>query len=454
MSDVAASLPVEVAPVSAAERISSVDVLRGTALLGIAIMNIIFSGLPMAADWNPKVSGGATGANLAAFFLQYVLFDGKFRGIFSIMFGASSYYLVSRAVNRGAGIQAAEVYYRRTLWLMLFGIIHAYLIWHGDILYPYALLGLVLFPLHRARPKWLLVAAGVCVLMMSGFQIMGGFRAQRTYRLAMEAEKATAAHKTLTDEQKSAQTRWEDMRKYVNPTKEDLKKEHEMYSGSYFNLVGKRAALVKEWHNAAFYMSGWDMFTMMLVGIAFAKTGVLAAKRSTRFYTWMLVCGYGIGLPIGSFAAWMAYKQGFEPMQTVFVFTTYQTARIAMTLGHMSALLLLCKAGLLAGLQRCLAAVGQTALSNYIAHSLIYGFVFYGYGFNLFDKLQRYQLYYVVLGMWVFSLVASPTWLAHYQFGPLEWCWRSLTYWKRQPMRLLVQEVPARAMEAAAGARS
>jgi uncharacterized protein len=160
MSEVAAPVPVEVAPVSTAERISSIDVLRGTALLGIAIMNIIFSGLPMAADWNPKVSGGATGPNLAAFFLQYVLFDGKFRGIFSIMFGASSYYLVSRAVSRGAGIQAAEVYYRRTLWLALFGIAHAYLIWHGDILYPYALLGLILFPLHKARPKWLLITAG------------------------------------------------------------------------------------------------------------------------------------------------------------------------------------------------------------------------------------------------------------------------------------------------------
>src|SRR6059058_6333309 len=115
MSDVyAAPALVQVAPINAAERISSIDVLRGAALLGIALMNIVFSGLPLAADFNPKVSGGATGPNLAAFFVQYVLFDGKFRGIFSIMFGASSYYLVTRAVNRGAGIAAVEVYYRRT----------------------------------------------------------------------------------------------------------------------------------------------------------------------------------------------------------------------------------------------------------------------------------------------------------------------------------------------------
>src|SRR5437899_3076977 len=104
------------APVSAAERISSMDVLRGAALLGIALMNILFSGMPMAADFNPKVAGGATGANLAAFFLQYVLFDGKMRGIFSLMFGAGSYYLVSRGMGRGAGVQTVEIYYRRTLW--------------------------------------------------------------------------------------------------------------------------------------------------------------------------------------------------------------------------------------------------------------------------------------------------------------------------------------------------
>lgn len=450
MSDVATPAPVEIAPVSAAERISSIDVLRGAALLGIALMNIVFSGLPMAADWNPKVSGGATGPNLAAFMLQYVLFDGKFRGIFSIMFGASSYYLVSRAVGRGAGIAAAEVYYRRTLWLMLFGIVHAYVIWHGDILYPYALLGLILFPLHKARPKWLLVAAGVCVLLMTGFTAFRGARMQKTHRLAMEAEAATAAHKPLTDEQKSAQKEWEEARKFLHPTPEDLKKEAGMYRGSYFHLFAERAGQVKDWHSTPFYMSGWDMFTMMLIGIALAKTGVLSASRPSRFYTWMLIGGYGIGLPIGSIAAWLAYKQNFEPLQTVFVFTTYQAARVAMTFGHMAVLLLICKAGWLPGLRSRLSAVGQMAFSNYIAHSVIYGVVFYGYGFGMFDRMQRYQLYYVVLGMWVFSLIASPWWLEHYRFGPLEWCWRSLTYWKRQPMRLAEATAPAGALEATA----
>ncbi len=423
-------------PTTAAERISSLDVLRGSALLGIALMNIIFSGLPMAADWNPKVAGGAAGWNLVAFFVQYIVFDGKMRGIFSMMFGAGSYYLITRGERRGAGIKAAEIYYRRTLWLMLFGIAHAYLIWHGDILYAYALLGLVLFPLHSLRPRALLITAAISITVMTGMSIRDGFQLRKTHQLVLDAEKATAANKPLTDEQKEAQKTWEEQRKYFNPTPDDLKKESEQYSGSYLNLLSKRAALVNRWHSFPFYMGGWDMLTMMLIGIAFAKTGVLAAKRSYRFFLWMLVLGYGIGLPINAITAWLSYKQNFEPLQTVFSFSTYQLGRVAVTMGHTALVLLICKADLWRALTSRLAAVGQTAFSNYILHSLIYGFVFYGYGVGLYNKLQRYELYFVVLGMWVVSLVISPIWLRYFAYGPLEWAWRSLTYWKRQPMRL------------------
>lgn len=423
-------------PTPRADRISSVDVLRGVALLGIALMNIVFSGLPLAADFNPKVSGGYTGLNLLAYCLQYVLFDGKMRGLFSMMFGASAYYLITRGENRGAGIQVAEIYYRRILWLMLFGIVHAYLIWAGDILYPYALLGLVLFPLLRLRPRTLLIAAGVLVAAMTAESIIDGFQMQKTHRLMMEANTATAAHKTPTDEQKQAKQQWDSRKKYFNPSAEDLKKEIEQYRGSYFKLVAKRASLVKMFHSGPFYMTGWDMLTMMLVGIAFAKTGVLAAQRSFAFYKKMMVISFLIGLPVSISMVWLSWKQGFEPLQTVFTFSTYQIGRVAMTLGYASLLLIACKAGLFSGLRARLASVGQTAFSNYILHSLIYGFVFYGYGLALFNKLERYQLYCVVLGMWVVSLIASPIWLRNFRFGPLEWCWRSLTYGRRQPMRL------------------
>ena len=233
---------------------------------------------------------------------------------------------------------------------MLFGIAHAYLIWHGDILYPYALLGLILFPLHKARPKWLLVTAGVCVLGMTGFQVIGGFRMQKTHRLAIEAEKAIAEKKTLTDEQKKAQTEWENMRKYVNPSQDDLKKEHEMYSGGYFHLVGERAALVKE-ARLAVTASGWDARDDA-DRHALAKMGC-GGRALAPLHKWMAVAD----------TWWIADRKycerslqaGIRALQTVFVFTTYQAARIAMTFGHAGVLLLICKRGMFGGLQRRLA---------------------------------------------------------------------------------------------------
>lgn len=98
--------------------------------------------------------------------------------------------------------------------------------------------------------------------------------------------------------------------------------------------------------------------------------------------------------------------------------------------------MILCKADVLRWLTSLLAAIGQMALSNYILQSVVCATVFTGYGLGLYGRLERYQLYYVVAGCWALSLAASPIWLRHYRFGPLEWCWRSLTYWKRQPMRL------------------
>jgi uncharacterized protein len=167
------------------------------------------------------------------------------RGTFSVMFGAGSYYMIQRGLRQGNAVQAIATHYRRTLWLMLFGVVHAFLIWHGDILYPYALLGLLLFPLHSAKPRQLLLAAGVFVLIMTGSDIARGFDLQKTHRLYLEARQAEAARKPLTEEQTKAQKAWEELRKDFQPTPEDLKNEAARYSGSYANLVENALPLSK-----------------------------------------------------------------------------------------------------------------------------------------------------------------------------------------------------------------
>jgi uncharacterized protein len=406
------------APVRENDRISSVDVVRGAALLGIGLMNIIYSGLPVSAVFNPKVAGGATGLNLAAYFIESILVDNKMRGLFSMMFGASACLLIERLEQRGA-----EIFTRRVLWLMLFGIVHAYLIWGGDILYNYALLGLVLPPLVRVRPRNLLIGAGVVWLFLTGQSVVHGLQLRRTHALAETGDKAAKAE-------------WQETLSIFNPSSADIQQDKDMFGGSYFHLVGKRAEQVKELHSTPFYLNSLDSFAMMLVGIAFIKSGVLSARRSVGFYWRMLAVSYAIGLPISIFAAWTSWRDGFGPELNIFVFSTEYIGVAGVMFGHLAALVLICKYDLVSPLRERVAAVGRMAFSNYIAHSLIYGFVFYGYGFNLYDKLQRYQLYCALLGMWAFSLIWSPLWLWRFRFGPLEWGWRSLTYWSRIDVRV------------------
>jgi len=430
-----------VGPVGAGERINSVDVLRGFALLGILLMNILGFALPMAAYFNPRVAGGHTGANLWVWILQYVLFDGRMRGIFSMVFGAGALLLLTRGEQRGAGAAIADVYYRRILWLMLFGILHSYLIWWGDILYPYALLGLMLFPLRRLTPKALLIVAGIQIMVLTGMQIGEGFRLRKLRDDAAQADQAAARGQKLTDEQETAQKEWKEKQKEIFPGAADIKKEIDDYRGGYVSALKRRAKETMRWHSLPYYFPMiWDMLCMMLIGIAFVKLGVLTGERSYRFYAWMAVAGYGIGLPINAFAAWKSVQQGFEPLLLMFTTSTYQIARVAVTLAHAAVLLLLVKAAALRWLTARLAAVGQMAFSNYISHSAICSALFYGYGFGWIGKLQRYQLYYIVPLIWTFQLIVSPIWLRHFRFGPLEWCWRSLTYWQKQPMRVWQRE--------------
>src|SRR4030095_6396933 len=174
----------------------------------------------------------------------------------------------------------------------------------------------------------------------------------------------------------------------------------------------------------------------MVIGMAFMKKDVLTAERSWRFYFAMALLGYLLGLPVNALAAWQSIQMNFEPVRLPFIFATYHFGRVAVALAHLAVMMMVVRAGALGWLTRRLAAVGQMAFSNYISHSLICSLVFYGYGLGMFARFERYQLYFVVALIWLFNLVWSPIWLRHFHFGPLAWGWRSLTYWKRQPMRI------------------
>ena len=425
------------APVPQAERISSVDVVRGLAVLGILLMNIVGFAMHVAAYADPTVDGGATGINWWVYVINAVLVDGKMRGIFSLMFGAGVVILTSRAVERGAAADAADIHYRRMIWLMLFGVAHAYLLWFGEILYPYAVLGLLLYPMRRLSARGLTIMATVFAVLMTLAMAGEAYHGQAMRDDAAAATAAVQRGEQLTDEQHDAQDEWRDRIKGAKPDARELERVNTAFRGSFLSALKERAGLVAMFHFTPVYFPVlWDMLAMMLFGMAMVKTGVLSAERSFAFYAKMAAVGYGIGLPLSVWHVWRNVAVNFEHIAMGFNGIIYEPARILVCFGHVAVVMMIVKAGVLTAATSRLAAVGQMALSNYVLQSIVCSTVFYGYGFGLFGTLQRYQVYYVVLACWIVHLAWSPWWLRHYRFGPLEWCWRSLTYWKRQPMRI------------------
>jgi uncharacterized protein len=194
-----------------------------------------------------------------------------------------------------------------------------------------------------------------------------------------------------------------------------------------------------------YFPPGVDIWALMLIGMALFKLGVLQGDRPTGFYVRLAAAGYGFGIVVNSLSTYGMITSNYDIIATTFWNAPYELGRVAVALGHASIVILLAQSESMRWLTDRLAAVGQMAFSNYISHSIIYALFFYAPGLRMFGQLQRYQLYYVVLGMWILSLAWSPIWLRYFRFGPLEWCWRSLTYWQRQPMR---RRAPAAAADA------
>jgi uncharacterized protein len=424
-------------PISRAERISSLDTLRGFALLGILPANVLIFGMYFAAGNDPMVAGGATGLNLASWAVFRILVEGRMRCLFSMVFGAGVILLTARAEERAGATAAADIYYRRNLWLLVFGLAHAFLLFWGDILYPYALCALILFPFRKLSAKKLLIIGGLFIACKAGWATVDAFRQIERRSLAAAADAAENTGHQPTDEQAAARRQLEAQRLQRKPSPEALAKDAAKWRGNPLEVIGERAKFLATWHGLPFYdPANCDIWSMMFIGMGLFKLGVFSAAKSYRSYLSIAVAGYLIGIPLSSWMAWLALRSHFDRVTVLSTQVATDLERLPVALAYMAVLMILCKAGRLRWLTGLLAAIGQTALSNYILQSVICSLVFTGYGLGLYGRLERYQLYFVVAGCWALSLAVSPVWLRHYRFGPLEWCWRSLTYWKRQPMRV------------------
>lgn len=416
-------------PALGSDRISSIDTLRGFALLGILPMNIPFFAYYTFVFFNPALQGGFEGANLAAWLFGHVFFEFKMMTIFSALFGAGIIVFTTRAEQRTG--KSAGLFYRRLGWLLFFGLIHAYLIWEGDILVSYAICGMVAFLFRKLSVKWLLVIAGALLMVAPMINVVFG-----TFMELMRSAAQAVEAGTAEEWQNGFADAWPEMQKGFVATEEALAEQRAAFTGGYLDLLPQRASQAAMFQFFMIPLWGiWRVTAVMLLGMVALKTGVFSNLRSAAFYRKMLVVGYGLGLPLAGVSGWLHAAKGFDIVRWYMLDSHFNYfGSLLVASGHVALVMLIIRAGALRWLTARLAAVGQMAFSNYIAHSVICSLVFYGYGLGMWGEVSRVGLWGIVLLIWTAQLVWSPIWLARFRFGPLEWMWRSLTYWKRQPM--------------------
>jgi uncharacterized protein len=428
-------------PVAAADRIKSIDSIRGFALLGILLMNI--PGFGMNLDyWYFILTGPRSGYDYYTFAAVEIFFDGTMRGLFSMLFGAGMVLFMMNKKELPGQPSVAVYYYRRLLWLVFFGLINAFVIlWFGDILFFYGLFGMLLFAFRKLPAKWLLIIALAiisCGMIQSAWRWSETREKRANYLEAMAAKKE---NKKLTEEQQGAIGEWTQRINSQKPdtaqTNLNLRTMHSGYGAIFSYWIPMNASD----EVSGTYYGIYDMLAMMFLGMALFAWGFFTNKLSTSTYVMWLLIGYGIGIPVGyqlclqDFGSFGHFGEFVDRWRsTPFIFTEFR--RIPITIGHASLLMLLYRSGAVKWLMKALAAVGQMAFTNYLMQSIICTLFFYGYGFGYYGKLHLHQIYYVVGCVWIFQMIYSVIWLKYFRFGPFEWVWRSLTYWKKQPMKL------------------
>ncbi len=394
------------APVAESDRLVAMDVLRGFVVLGILVMNVQSFSMPMAAYMNPTVYGDLTGANWWVWAVSHVFFDQKFMTIFSMLFGAGILLMTARA-----GEEGGRIHRRRMGWLILFGLLHAHLFWYGDILYTYGMCGLIAYLFRRASPRALIAAATGLILI--GFLVPVGFG------LSMPADTLAG----IRDKD------WQ-------PVPSIVAAELAAYRGGFLAQASHRSPTSLTFQTFYFVMFFWKVLGLMLIGMALLKLDVFTARRSPSWYARLACAGFAIGLPLVVFGIRQNVAHGWSVNYSMFFGAQWNYWGSAfVSLGYVGLFMWIVSRGALQALTARLAAVGRMAFSNYIFQTLVATTIFYGHGLGLFGSVERTGQVAIVAGIWAVQLIVSPLWVRHYQFGPLEWAWRSLTYREKQPMR-------------------
>ncbi|MCB5426169.1 DUF418 domain-containing protein [Altererythrobacter sp. CC-YST694] len=401
-------------PVSPGERLVTLDFIRGVAVLGIVFANIVAFAQPHIAYGWPQGFGMEPGLLENGLWLaQFVLIDGKMRGLFTLLFGAGMALFAARAAARGAG---TGLQLRRLGWLAAFGLVHFFLLFWGDILFLYAIAGLIALP-FLALPERLLLRVGLLWYAAAAIYLAASFTGTLVLEQSAEAQLANPAHHAAIVEAQGRKL-------------QEAEAERAAFTvGSYgeeISFVAKeRAHLLGEYPAFALF----ETVPLILIGMALFRLGFFSGGCSPermRRWGWAgVILGAGLSLPLGLWAM----VQGFPYWLTRFVADfAAPLPHLAMVLG-LAALLTLCAPRAVTGwLGARLAAAGRMAFTNYIATSLVMMLVFRHWAGGLWGGLGRAGLLPIALAGCALMLAWSKPWLEHFRYGPLEWLWRCLTY--------------------------
>jgi uncharacterized protein len=408
-----------------AGRIATLDIVRGVAVMGILAMNIVAFAMPGAAYLNPMAYGTQGPADLASWVFSFILIDGKMRGLFSFLFGASLLLVVERA--EAGDRNPAGVHYSRMVWLLVFGLIHFYLIWYGDILTLYAPIGMIAF-LFRHFSVRQMVHIGIGLIIVQ-FLLFASF----SFGLFQQA--AAAAAPGASARAIAAWSETQDGLGIYTPAR--LAEILASYRGAWPGIVAANWAQNGAGPLNALWEFGGETLAYMLFGMAALRSGFLTGGWSDRAYARVAALGFGIGIPAYALFAWLILRDHFGvPMLVAFSVAAPVLTRPPMIVAIAALVILLTRRG--GPLTARIAAAGRAAFTNYLGTSILMTALFYGWGLGLFGSLSRIQLWIPVVTMWVLMLLWSKPWLDRFHYGPFEWLWRSLARMRLQEMRRAV----------------
>ena len=409
---------------STSYRIPAMDVLRGCAVMGILWMNITAFSLPQTAYFNPRAAGPLSSGDTAFWLVSFLFFDGKMRALFSMLFGASMLLLIDREEMAGRDGRRAQLV--RAAWLFLIGLAHYMLLWWGDILMTYALVGLAALLFIRQEPlallKWAFLFFLLHFLICTAFML-----SLHGWAHAAGAPGATANVREGLDAFTGP---------FIDPRDPANQAEIATYRSGFVAILRHHLALYSsEWPRSLMFTL-FDTLGFMLLGMAMLKGGFLSGRWQPDQYRRTARHCFLIGLPpMTALAAWLVLN-GFPALSTLGAALAWSFPfRIPLAVGWAALILWVLSRHPAHRMAARMAAVGRMALSNYLGASLVMCAIFYGWGLGLFAHVRLVQLLLFVLAAWLLMLLCSTLWLSRFALGPMEWLWRTLARSRPQKIR-------------------